>query len=170
MLKAAGSFALTLAVMKTIQSLPCIILLVCSCSPGMDSAKQDSPLAGTWELVWSRIDDEESSLYSRNVKVITSHYFMWMDQNKDLRVDTIRTKLGNLITHYGMGFGKYTYNDGVYTELIENFGDPVYNGMTIPFQVELKGDTLYQVGTFPVFRAGEKIGDIKLEEKRIRLD
>lgn len=156
--------------MNRIRSLICLIPLVCSCSPGTDSAKQDAPLAGTWELVWSRIDDEESSLYSRNVKVITGSYFMWMDQNKDLRVDTIRTKLGNLITHYGMGFGKYTFKDGTYTEYIENFGDPAYNGMVIPFKVELRGDTLYQVGTFPVFRMGEKISDIKLEEKRVRID
>jgi hypothetical protein len=156
--------------MNRIQSLICLILLACSCSPGTDSAKQESPLAGTWELVWSRIDGEESSLYSRNVKVLTDNYFMWMDQNKNLRVDTIRTKLGILITHYGMGFGKYTYRDGTYTEYIENFSDPVYNGMVVPFTVELRGDTLYQVGTFPVFRAGEKISDIKLEEKRIRID
>jgi hypothetical protein len=128
-------------------------------------AQQPCQLVGVWDRVSSKVDGVPDPAGTHFRKIITRNHFMWvmrLDHGlKDLK--TAADSLRAFASRAG-STGTYTVQGNTYTERLESFPEPVYEGLSLPFTCRVEGDTFYQSGNFPIIRDGKKVRDVKLEE------
>lgn len=129
------------------------------------SAQQPCQLVGVWDRVSSKVDGESDPAGTHFRKIITRTHFAWVmrvdNGLKDLK--TAADSLRAFASRAG-STGTYTVQGNTYTEKIESFPEPVYEGLSLPFTCRVEGDTFYQSGNFPIMRDGKKVREVKLEE------
>jgi ketosteroid isomerase-like protein len=68
------------------------------------------------------------------------------------------------------GGGTYTLQGNTYTEHIEYFPMVSWIGLSLPFTCRTEGERFIQSGVLPVFEAGRRVGEQRMEEIYRRLD
>jgi hypothetical protein len=148
--------------------LPAILLLVVASPVRGQSQCQ---LTGVWELVSGKVDGQPYPTGLHQRKFITRSHWAWvLRQDTDLKdLKTVADTLAAYRTRAG-GSGTYTVQGTTYTEKIESFPEPAYEGLAVPFTCRVEGDRFYQSGTFPIMRDGKKVRDQMLEEVYRRIE
>ncbi len=109
------------------------------------------PLLGTWELISATSTERDSTVSTFNpkqkmIKIINPTHFAFFSH--DLRVPRDST------APFTSGGGTYTLKDSVYTEHLDYFIQPEWEGNTFEFIVTIKNDTLTQKGIEKVEKLG----------------
>lgn len=102
-------------------------------------------------------------------------HWIWIYQDKAKTASALAKKgttdpLKAFTDAFGAGAGSYTLKGNTYTETVEQFVDPGYIGLSIPFTVKVEGNRLYQSGKFPVYENGKKTREVLLEEAYERIE
>jgi len=121
-----------------------VVLLLFSCKPKnakeeKKSVPEQSPIVGTWKLVYGEIRENDSLdvkdlSKSDFIKIINDTHFAFFNQNKN-----------NSEGFYG-GAGTYELKGTDYIETLDFIETESYRGHRFPFTVEIKGDSLIQFG------------------------
>ena len=134
-------------------------------------AQSQCQLVGVWEMVSGKADGKPYPAGFHSRKFITRTHWAWvMKEDGDLKdLKTAADSLQAFRTRGG-GTGTYTVQGSTYTEKIDFFPEPVYEGMSIPFTCRVEGDRFYQSGNYPIIQDGKKVRDIMLEEVYRRIE
>ncbi len=126
---------------------------------------------GVWELVSGTWDGQPMPAGLHQRKIITRSHIAWVreDDNVPKEVKTAADSLALALGRVG-ATGTYTVHGSTYTETIESFPDPGYQGMSVPFTCRVEGDRFYQSGNLPILENGKKVRDMKLEEVYRRVE
>lgn len=141
---------------------------LCSCKPVPPSTEKPGiPIQGTWKLLSSStVENGKTTLTDftkdqRMIKIINATHFSF------LRHDVKVNKEGK--NNFDAGGGRYTLRGEDYTEHLDYYGDPNWEGKTFHFKLKIHQDTLIQTGVEKVEEAGinrtitEKYLNIKSE-------
>ncbi len=135
-------------------------------SPGAACAVQ-----GVWELVSGTEDGKPypATLHAR--KLITRRHWAWV-QGEGAPPSQLVT-VGDTLRAYRAslgGTGTYTVSGSTYTETIDVYPLPGYQGMSLPFTCRVEGDRFYQSGKSPVVENGKVVREATLEEVYRRIE
>ncbi len=129
------------------------------------------PVQGVWELVSGTEAGKPypATLHAR--KLITRNHWAWVqgDGAPPARLVTVGDTLQALRASLG-GTGTYTVNGSTYTETIDVYPLPGYQGMSLPFTCRVEGDRFYQSGKSPILENGKVVGEVMLEEVYRRIE
>ena len=145
-------------------------IFLMACNQSMPEPQQEVPeqpesavLWGTWERISFAYTSPASTTAGdaslwKEIKIFTPTHFMWI------------ANTGDNTGFVSAGGGRYTYEDGIFTEILEYHSAPELIGAHLPFEMRVEGDTMYFSGTFP---GKELLGvehDTHLEEKWRRVE
>ncbi len=134
-------------------------------------AQSKCQLVGVWEMVSGKADGKPYPVGLHDRKFITRTHWAWvMKVDGDLMDLKTATDSLQAFRTRGGATGTYTVQGSTYTEKIDFFPDPVYEGISIPFTCRVEGDRFYQSGNYPIFQGGKKVRDIMLEEIYRRIE
>lgn len=134
-------------------------------------AQSGCRLEGVWQLVSGKADGKTYAASARSIKIITKgHFAVLGDEARG--VQELKTAADTLQAFRTMtaGGGTYTLQGTTYTEKLDYFADPAYNGRSVSFTCRTEGDRFFQTGSFPVLANGKTVRDIKLEEVWRRIE
>ncbi len=129
------------------------------------------PVQGVWELVSGTEDGKPypATLHAR--KLITRQHWAWVQGEgaPPSQLLTVGDTLRALRASLG-GTGTYTVNGSTYTETIDVYPLPGYQGISLPFACRVEGDRFYQSGKSPVVENGKVVREVMLEEVYRRIE
>jgi len=125
----------------------CSILLACNSRPSASV-----PIAGTWRLVSGTTITKgvsEVTDYTKNIsmiKIINDTHFAFLKHDLNSPKDSSN--------HFDAGGGSYTLAGDQYTEHVDYYSSPNWEGKTFQFKVSISNDTLTQRGMEKVEKEG----------------
>jgi hypothetical protein len=128
------------------------------------SEKEESPLEGTWQMVYLQSISADTLVYEFPGNMTGSQIKMWSDEHF---VFVGRYTMDTL-TQDSYGGGTYTLEGNMYEENIIYHAGEDYVGQTIKMLVEISNDSLTQ--TYPVDDEGKVDESNCSVEKYVRLD
>lgn len=108
------------------------------------SCKQGLPLRGTWRLITGTTITKgvsEVTDYTKGqkfIKIIGDTHFSFLRHDLNPPRDSSN--------HFDGGGGRYTLRGDKYTEYLDFYTDPKWEGKSFDFTVSIQGDTLTQRG------------------------
>lgn len=124
-------------------------------------------IEGSWQLMRETLtvgDNEYVTFDGKNrqmIKIFNQSHFSFASIGKQRpRFDSYQLTDGQKITAYDNfsgSMGRYTINNDILIEHVEFSSFPNYEGISIPFNVSIDGDTLIQQGNYPLILLG--LGD-----------
>ncbi len=126
---------------------------------------------GVWELVSGTEGGTPypATLHAR--KLITRRHWAWV-QGEGAPPSQLVT-VGDTLRAYRSslgGTGTYTVSGSTYTETIDVYPLPGYQGLSLPFTCRVEGDRFYQSGKSPVVENGKVVREVMLEEVYRRIE
>jgi hypothetical protein len=124
-------------------------------------------IEGSWQLMRETLtvgDNEYVTFDGKNrqmIKIFNQSHFSFASIGKQRpRFDSYQLTDDQKITAYDNfsgSMGRYTINNDILIEHVEFSSFPNYEGISIPFNVNIDGDTLIQQGSYPLILLG--LGD-----------
>ena len=124
-------------------------------------------IEGSWQLMRETLtvgDNEYVTFDGKNrqmIKIFNQSHFSFASIGKQRpRFDSYQLTDDQKITAYDNfsgSMGRYTINNDILIEHVEFSSFPNYEGISIPFNVNIDGDTLIQQGNYPLILLG--LGD-----------
>jgi hypothetical protein len=158
-------------------SLSIIVLFIFvfgGCATLGQGTSQKNKLVGVWQLVSAKYNGYEAPLTGRQVKTITASRYTWIYQDKDKAMSLYarKTHEDSLLVPLTLNAGAGTYKlvDSTYTETVEFSQGLDYIGRQIELTVKVEGNQFFQMGNFPIFQNGKKVGNMPLEEVFVRIE
>lgn len=117
-----------------LRSVALLSIIGLGAAPGPYVPSDASELEGAWKMVANRGQDMED-LGLQMVKILADGHFMFAFFREETQ------------EFYSTGGGEYTYEDGIYTEIIQfHTIDPTYVGRSLPFTVRIEGNRWHHGG------------------------
>lgn len=135
-----------------------LLLLLCSlvllsCNTNTNREEELSyPIVGTWRLLSAttiekgKRTDIDYTKNQRMIKIINNTHFAFLKHN--LKADS-SSKNG-----FDAGGGRYILKGDNYTEFLDYYVDPNWEGKKFDFKIRIENDTLIQTGIEKVEKAG----------------
>jgi len=141
----------------------CSSLLVLGCT-NLPKTGQPQGIVGEWNLIsetltvgsekYTTFDGENRKM----VKIFTDSHFAFSSVGINRqRFSSYQLTAQQKVTafdNFGGAMGRYTYNNNILTEHIHFSSFPNYEGMSIPFNITIQGDTMIQEGHYPIIELG----------------
>jgi hypothetical protein len=148
--------------MRFIFSILTLITLVISCTEknkNKELFQNIVPIQGTWKLITGTIIDKGDTTvtdYTKNssfIKIINGSHFAFLKHDLNVPKDSS--------TGFDAGGGRYSLKDSLYTEHLDYYKQPEWEGHDYTFTVSIKNDTLTQSGIENI--PGENTNRINIE-------
>lgn len=128
-------------------------------------------LRGVWNLVSGTEDGVPYPTGFHSYKFISQNRWAWVSRH-DNGLGELKTVADTLLafrTRNG-ATGTYRVEGNTYTETVEFFPLPQYEGKSFPFSCRVEGNRFYQSGKFPIVSDGKTVKEVMLEEVYQRVD
>ena len=120
---------------------------------------------GVWRLISPYPNAPPPPSGYRSMKIFTKEHFVFVGEEPG-RIKEPKTAADSLaaLLKTESGGGTYTANGSTYTEKYDFFWNPEYVGTSIRWSCRTEGDKLYQSGAFPIYQAGRKVREMRVQE------
>jgi hypothetical protein len=137
-------------------------------------------IEGSWQLIRETLTVDNNKYVTfdgknrQMIKIFNNSHFSFASIGKQRpRFDSYQLTDPQKITAYDNfsgSMGSYTLNNDILIEKIEFSSFPNYEGIAIPFNIKIDGDTLIQQGSYPLILLGlgKEDGYLHATFKRIK--
>jgi hypothetical protein len=137
------------------------VLLLWACATAPEKTFK-SRLMGTWQLVDALQVRKDSTVHThlpgtKMVKIINESHFAFLNHDLKSKDDSTKSDL-----YFVAGGGPYKLDDHRYTEHLEYCSARDYEGNDFSFDLEIRGDTLFQRGV-------EALKDLGIGDENIQI-
>lgn len=112
----------------------------------VDLPKQTEQLTGTWKMVSQKVDNPDGSVFNADSTNRTMHK-IFTNGMVVVYGEQVVPQAEDQKLVVSVGGGRYTLNDGEYSELISFASYPGFEMMETKFNLKIEGNKLHTVGT-----------------------